>query len=269
MNNINVIIGGVGGIGMGIARNISEDEIVLITGMNDEELDKSRKELEELGKKVETAICDITSDESLKKLTEKVKSLGKLKSVINCAGVSGDTANAPLVFKVDLIGTEKIINNFEDILEDNSVGIMIASMMGSVVPEDADLNKILENPSEEGNLEKLVDIVKDDSNTAYNYAKKGVRLLVKKAAEAWGKKNARIISISPGIILTPMAEEAMKKHPEQMKYLEEITPLNRMGEPKDISNVVELLLSDKASFITGSDILVDGGLANNLSKMNS
>ena len=144
---------------------------------------------------------------------------------------------------------------------------MIASMMGHTAPKTEEVNKILSNPLEAGNLEDFKKIVGDDSNIAYNYSKRGVILLCQNASVKWGEKGARIISVSPGIIMTPMAEEAARKYPERMQHLESITPLKRTGKPEDIANVVKFLVSDEASFVTGTDLLVDGGLEFNIEQL--
>ena len=267
MSKVHVIIGGAGGIGMSIAECLSSEGTVIVTGINDDETSKALKELEEKGIKAEGAICDVTSEESIKELAEKAKGLGEIGAVVNCAGVSGANAKTSLVLNIDLMGTEKVIKGFGDYVGEGSSGIMIASMMGSVIPDKEDLNELLSNPLKEGYAEKLEEIIGDDSNLAYNMAKKGVRLLIKKYADEWGAKGARITSISPGIIMTPMAEEAASKYPEEMNKLKSITPAGRTGKPEDIAKVAKFLASDEAAFITGSDILVDGGLANNLQKL--
>ena len=100
----------------------------------------------------------------------------------------------------------------------------------------------------------------------YNFAKRGVLLLLKENAMRMGQKGARIVSVSPGVIMTPMGIKAAEEHPERMNKLKELTPLGRNGTPEDIAEVVKFLISDKAQFITGSDILIDGGIVTQLLK---
>lgn len=125
---------------------------------------------------------------------------------------------------------------------------------------------LLRNPEKAGSLEKIAEILDGDSDEAYNYSKHGVQLLAKANATRFGKKGARILSVSPGIIMTPMSKKAAEEYPEKMKYMESITPLGRNGETEDIAEMIYLLAGDKASFITGTDILIDGGLTLNLQK---
>lgn len=133
-----------------------------------------------------------------------------------------------------------------------------------MVPSNPKYDQFLQNPSEEGAIETLVKVVQDKSDIAYNFAKRGVHLLVEKYAVAFGKKGARIVSLSPGIIMTPMGEQAAADHPEQMNYMKMMTPAGRNGKPEDIAYAISFLADDRASFITGSDLLVDGGLTINL-----
>ncbi len=107
-------------------------------------------------------------------------------------------------------------------------------------------------------------VVQNDSDNAYNFSKKGVHMLVKKWATQFGEKGARIVSLSPGIIMTPMSELAATDHPERMAFMKQMTPAGRNGMPEDIARAIEFLVDDKSSFITGTDLLVDGGLTNRL-----
>lgn len=264
--NVHVITGGGSGIGFECAKRF-KDGIVLITGRNEKKLNNAVEELKTFGVTAKYHISDVSSRESMKELAEFAKDIGTIKTVINSAGVSGDGTTAEITFKIDLLGSEYIIDEFYNVIEDNSVVIMISSMMGKTIPDNPAYDDLLREPSKEGNLEKLVAIVEDKSNVAYNFAKKGVVSLVLKNADRFGSKGSRILAVSPGIIMTKMAEVAEKEHPEQMKYLRDITPMGRLGSIEDIANTVEFLCSDKASFITGSNIFVDGGLANNLDKL--
>jgi NAD(P)-dependent dehydrogenase (short-subunit alcohol dehydrogenase family) len=101
----------------------------------------------------------------------------------------------------------------------------------------------------------------------YNFVKRGVQLLTIKNANKWGEKGARIVSVSPGVIETPMALKAAQEHPERMEKIKQATPLKRNGQPEDVADVIYFLTSDAARFITSTDILVDGGVVHNIKKM--
>lgn len=140
-------------------------------------------------------------------------------------------------------------------------------MMGHVVPANEAYDKYLENPLEEGAIDALIGITQDKSDLAYNFSKRGVHLLMKKYTTAFGEKGGRIVSVSPGVIMTPMGEKAAAAHPEQMNYMKAMTPAKRNGKPEDIAAAVAFMADDRASFITGTDLVVDGGLAINLPKI--
>lgn len=259
MKNIHIITGGSSGIGLECGKEF-KDGIVLITGRNEDRLKGAEAELKAAGIEVVYKTSDISSRDSVKELFDYAKTLGKIKTVINSAGVSGGSADADLTFKIDLVGAENLIEETLDIAEEKTVLILISSMMGHMVPPNLAYDKYLENPSDEGAIEALVNVVQNQSDIAYNFSKRGVNLLVKKYAVKFGQKGARILSVSPGIIMTPMGEQAVADHPEQMKLMEEMTPMSRNGRPEDISSAVAFLADDKASFITGTDLVIDGGL---------
>lgn len=141
--------------------------------------------------------------------------------------------------------------------------VCIASMMALTVPPSEN-DQVMLRVTEEGAVEKLVEFAKNDPATAYNVAKRGVRLLCEYWAPEYGKRGARINSVSPGIIMTEMGKAAEREHPEQIQYMLSVTPLGRYGQAADVAGVVRFLCSPEASFITGTDILVDGGLMMNM-----
>lgn len=266
MRNVYIITGGSSGIGLECGKEF-KDGIVLITGRNEERLINAAKELKAEGIDVVYKTSDISDMDSIGALFDYGKSLGKIKAVVNSAGVSGVGVDAELTFNIDLIGAQNLIDLTMKHMEDGTVLVLIASMMGHVVPSNEKYDHFLENPTKEGSIEALLQIVQNKSDLAYNFSKKGVHMLVKKYASAFGAKNARILSLSPGIIMTPMGEAAVEAHPEQMSYMKSMTPAGRNGIPEDIAAAVAFLVDDRASFITGTDLIVDGGLTVNMPKI--
>lgn len=259
MKKVHIITGGASGIGLEAAKRF-KDGVVVITGRNLERLNEAKAEL--LAANVNAEICqsDISSVDSIREMLDFAKSLGTIKTIVNSAGVSGGQANAKMTLTIDLLGSQYLVEEALKDAEEGLVLILIASMVGHLVPDNAHYDDLLVNPKDDNNIDKIVEIVQNDSDNAYNFAKKGVLKLVEKYAFDYGLKGARLVSLSPGIIMTPMGKLAAKEHPEQMNYMNSITPLQRPGEPEDIANVVEFLASDAANFITGSDVKVDGGL---------
>ena len=263
MNNVYVVTGGSGGIGLDCAKQF-KDGTVIIADINEDALAQGKAELEALGIKTETAVCDVTNEEQVKAVADKAASLGNIKAVVHTAGISPSAKNVSLIMKIDLVGTENIIEGFYPVMGEGSSMVLIASMMGHVVPPNPAYDEIMTNCKSDDFMDKILPFLGDDPSNAYNFSKRGVMLLTKKWLGKFGEKLARINSVSPGVIETPMALQAAKDYPEQLKYMQSLTALKRNGQPEDISKAVKFLVSDEASFISGTDLLVDGGLITNL-----
>src|SRR5699024_9275124 len=142
--------------------------------------------------------------------------------------------------------TEMLIEAFYDLATKNSVAILFSSMMGHSIPADKEYDDALSNPQKTESFEIVEKFVDNNSDTLYNFTKRGVRLLMKNNTNKWGEKGARIVSISPGIIETPMALKAAEEHPKRLAMIKKVTPLQRIGKPEEIANVVAFLATDQA-----------------------
>lgn len=259
--NVYVVTGGAGGIGLAAAKQFS-DGIVMISDVNPAALAIAKETLEEAGIKVVTKVCDISDRAQVREMANEAAALGKVKGVVHSAGVSGDCGSIKLVLRVDLLGAYYIIEEFLDVMAENSSMVLVSSMMADTIPPNSTLDALLVSPDVEDIEEHFPGYCHDDPHYAYDVAKRGVRLMAKKYAAAYGKKGARINSVSPGVIMTEMALKAAEEHPEQMKFMESVAPLGRNGRPEEIADVIYYLCSDKSSFITGIDIKADGGAMN-------
>lgn len=256
--NVYVITGGAGGIGLAAAKQF-KDGIVMISDVVPAALEKGKELLAAEGIDVVTKVCDISDRAQVTEMAKEAAALGSVKAVVHAAGVSGDCGKLDLVLRVDLLGTYYLIEEFLNVMEKGSSMVLISSMMADVIPPNPVQDELLVAPDREDIVEKLAPFCNDDPHLAYDVTKRGVRLLTSAYAAAFGKKGARINSVSPGVILTEMAKKAAAEHPEQMQFMESVTPLGRNGEPEEIADVIYYLASDKASFITGIDIKADGG----------
>ncbi|MGC1633579.1 MAG: SDR family oxidoreductase, partial [Gelidibacter sp.] len=253
-----VITGGAGGIGQ-TCTNSFKDHPIIITDYSQKQVDEAIKSLKKEGFDVSGIACDITNQDDIKKLVKFVADKGALKALIHTAGVSGTVKNLKKVYTIDLVATELLVDAFYHLAEKDSVAILLSSMMAHTIPPYEKYDQALTNPQEEGSFETVSQFVNDSSDIMYNFVKRGVILLTHKNVDKWGAKGARILSVSPGVIETPMGLKAAKEHPEQMESIKQATPLKRNGQPEDIADVVYFLASDAARFITGTDILIDGG----------
>lgn len=258
--NVHVITGGGGGIGFEIADRITEGVIVLAE-LSEDRLVEPKAKLEAKGVEVKTFVADVSSEENVVALIEYANSLGEIKSFVHSAGVSGGQANTPVTLKINLLGSYYVAKNLLPYIKENGVLLLVASMVGHTIDDrNEDYLDALINPEKEGNFDLLIDYIGESSDLAYQYSKQGVIQLVRRFVVDYGLKGARINSISPGVIMTEMGELAAKDHPETMESMRLNTPVQRFGYAEDIANVAEFLLSDAASFVSGTDFLVDGGL---------
>ncbi len=257
--SVYVITGGTGGMGLAIAKRFADKGVLLLADVFADRLAATKQRLEAEGGTVETMVCDISQKDQVQALADKAKSLGKLGAIIHTAGLSPALAPAEKILLVNAVGTALILDAFYEIAEEGSVALVVASMAGHSVPPNPDLNPILDNALAESFMPSMITIVKDDRGAAYGLSKYANIRLVANQATKWGKKGARIVSISPGLIETPMGKKE-SENPQVDQMMRVMNPLGRYGEPDEIAAPVEFLCSPAASYINGADLLIDGGI---------
>lgn len=266
MGKVHVITGGTGGMGIAIAEGFAKNACVLLADMSEERLQGVKLELEQQGfTNIHTTTCNVTIAEEVQSLAEQAKQLGQLGSIIHTAGVSPASFGARAIFDINLRGTVLVLDAFEKIIEEGSVAVCIASMSAHISPVIEAVLPILENPLAENFLDDTVAAVGDMAQAAYPISKKFVVDLVEKRGTAWGEKGGRIVSISPGLIMTPMGEKEAENEATSARLVG-MNPLNRFGNPSEIADAVHFLISDKASYVNGTDLKVDGGVTAVLQK---
>lgn len=262
MNDV-VLLTGAGQIGMAIARRIGYGKKIVIGDKNIQNAEAISKIMTEAGYDVEIKECDISSRESIKSLISFAQEFGEIAYFINAAGVSPSQAPIETILKVDLYGAAVLLEEVGKVIKENGVGVTISSQsghrmkqLGAVIDE-----QLATTPTEELlDLEVLRPENIDDTLHAYQLAKRCNVKRVMYEACRWGEKGARINSISPGIIVTPLAiDEFNGPRGDFYKNMFANCPSGRPGTADEVANVAELLMSDRGAFITGSDILVDGG----------
>lgn len=265
--NVYVITGGSGGMGKATAELVGNKGTLLLADVSEERLILTKEELAAKGiTDVHYQTVDITSKENVALLAKKASQLGTLKGLVHTAGLSPTMANSKRITEVNLVGTGIILDAFLPLATLGTSVVCISSMSGHMAPRQGPYTEILKNPLAENVIEKMEQFSQGDSGASYSLSKLGVLLIVEDQAWAWGEKGARITSISPGTINTPMGRQEASQQ-EQMKMMLEITPLRREGEASEIATAVEFLLSDAASYITGIDLRVDGGTIANLNRV--
>ncbi len=202
--------------------------------------------------------CDVTAPDDVARLAAAAAERGPLRSLVHAAGVSPTMGDWKAMVAVDLVGTALVVDALTPLAGDGTAAVCFASSAAHQVPEDPAVTALMDEPLAPDLLDRLAPHV-TDSGMAYGWAKRGVIRLVQRAAPAWGARGARICTVSPGIIETPMGRQEMEQQP-MMAVMLEHTPLGRLGRAEEVAAVVDFLLSDGASYMTGCDVLVDGGV---------
>lgn len=264
-----IVITGIGGMGLAIARRIGTGYKLVLADFAQDKLEAAAKELTIAGYDIEPVGLDVVDKESVENLAQTAAGFGEIHAIIHTAGLSPTMSNAERIIAVNLIGTARIIEAFAHHLSAGTVGVMVASMAGY---NDTGLDKAaLHNlktlkADELGAFVATLNIQEPDQ--AYTVSKLGNHLQVQAAAVTWGQQGARILSVSPGIVSTPMGQQEQKAQPG-MSMMLQMSPARRIGTPEDIAAVVDFLQSPSASFMTGTDVLVDGGVTAFLKTMQS
>lgn len=209
--------------------------------------------------------CDISDPSAVAGLLEEVREIGPFRSLVHAAGVSPTMAGARRVFEVDLVGTVLLLDAFEPLVMPGCAAVCFSSSSAYQVAMrgiDAELEALVSEPRAPGFLDAVAGRF-DDSGLAYAWAKRGVIAAAGRAAVAWGRRGGRVNSLSPGLIDTPMGRQEAAEQPV-MKIMLDKTPLERLGQPDEVAAAVAFLISDDASFISGIDLLVDGGMLQGL-----
>jgi NAD(P)-dependent dehydrogenase (short-subunit alcohol dehydrogenase family) len=243
---------------------VSAGKHILLADLRQENADMAAATLSNAGFEVTPTTVDVSSRKAVESLVERATSLGDVTGVIHAAGVSPSQAPIAAILKVDIYGTALVLEVFGNVIARGGSGIVIASQSGHRLGALTDeQNKLLATTPADQLLSLPMlqpDLVKDTLH-AYQLSKRGNALRVMAEAVRWGKRGARVNTISPGIIITPLANDELKG-PRGEGYRRMIVgcPVGRAGTSDEVANVAALLMGPDGTFITGSDILMDGGV---------
>ena len=258
-----VLLTGAGQIGMAIARRIGYGKKIVVGDKKIENAEAVCKIMTDAGFDCTPFVADISSRESIRGIITECQKYGEIAYLVNAAGVSPSQAPVEAILKVDLYGTAVLLEEVGKVIKTGGVGVTISSQSGhrmkQLTPEEDEL--LATTPTEELlQLEILRPENIRDTLHAYQMAKRCNEKRVMFEAVRWGARGARINSISPGIIVTPLAiDEFNGIRGDFYKNMFAKCPAHRPGTADEVANVAELLLGDKGAFITGADFLIDGG----------
>ena len=259
-----VVVIGAGSIGQAIARRVSAGKHVLLADLRRENANAAATVLQDAGFDTTTTAVDVSSREQVHALVEQAANLGDITRVVHAAGVSPSQAPPEAILAVDLYGTAVVLEEFGQVIATGGAGVVIASQSGhrlpALTPEED--TALATTPADE--LLALPMLQPDqvtDTLHAYQVAKRANALRVKAEAVRWADRGARVNTISPGIIITPLArDELTGPRGESYRRMLELSPAGRAGTPDEVATVAALLLGPDGAFVTGSDILMDGGV---------
>ncbi|WP_033282966.1 SDR family oxidoreductase [Streptomyces sp. NRRL F-525] len=267
MTAVGIATGAGRGMGLACARRLTglvdtlllvdRDELAVTAAAK--ELAAAHGEIE-----VEPFVLDITDRAGLSRLTARVAELGPLRAVSHAAGISPTMADWRRIFEVDLVGTARLAEALRPLATEGTALVCFASMaplLGNLEADPA-VAAILDEPLRDDFLDRLREALGpavENTGLAYAWAKHGVHRFVRQEAVRLGPYGARVCSVSPGVIDTPQGQQEASAQPA-MAALVEQTPLGRVGRAEDVAAAVAFLLSDEAAFVSGIDVLVDGGV---------
>lgn len=255
------IVIGAGGMGMAVARRLGQHHQVLLADIDELKLANQVRILRDEGLNVDAIRCDLCDPDSVQSLAGRVGELGGFRVLAHVAGLSPSMADWRTIMKVNLLGATLMEQALRPLALPGSAAIFISSLAGHMFTYSDSVVALLDDPLADDYLDRLVVELGEEpsSNSSYALSKFALNRMCQTRAWDWGQRRARILSLSPGLIATPMGMLEFKNQP--LKYdLLAGTPLQRQGGMLEIADAVEFLASDRASFISGIDLLVDGGL---------
>lgn len=259
-----VVVIGVGGMGQAVASRIGPGTRLVVADRDEKALKAVADRLDGEGYRVSAQPVDVASRTSVAALAELAASLGEVRSIVHTAGLSPVQAPVPAILAVDLLGVALVLEEFGAVVAPGGAAVVIASMAGHMVPAfpSDQAVQLATTPADELLALPLCDAANfPNSGAAYAFAKRANLLRVRAASGTWAARGARVNSISPGVIATPMGQaELDSESGEAMRGLVEASNAKRLGTAADIAAAAEFLLGPSSSFVSGTDLLVDGGV---------
>ncbi|MFF2729845.1 SDR family oxidoreductase [Streptomyces sp. NPDC058008] len=265
--DVAVVIGS-GSIGLAIARRVGAGRTVLLADHSDEAATAAAERLRGEGHEVITRVTDVSDHAAVEALADAAAALGPVAQVVHTAGVSPTQAPVERILHVDLLGTAMVLDAFARVVAPGGAGLVVASMAGHrespYAPETeralatVRTDELLALPFlQPGRIGSTVH--------AYALSKRANSLRVQTAAAAWGKRGARLNAVSPGVIITPLARDELSgPRSDWFDHVREVSAAGRFGTPDEVAEAAAFPLGRQADFITGADLLMDGGVTSAL-----
>lgn len=262
------VVVGAGTMGMAVARRLAQRHRVLLADIDGDHAEARAAAMRSEGCDATAIACDVTDPAAVQALAAAVAERGGLGALAHVAGLSPSLGDYRTIMRVNLMGVALVAEAMLPLARQGSAAILIASLAAHNFRPSDEIIAILREASAPDLAERLAAALGPEGATpqmAYVYSKWGILAFARRNAAAWGARGARIVSLSPGLIATTQGALEFEKS-EGKRRMFELSPLQREGTMLEIADAVEFLASDRASFISGTDLLVDGGLAGTLGR---
>ena len=254
---------GTGSMGTAIVRRIGAGKKILLGDISEKALERVGEDFHRSGYDVETMVVNALMKHSVEAFAWRAAELGPVMYFIDTAGASPNQANPEHIVDLDMVGTGYAVDAFGQVMGEGGGGLIISSQAAYMYPIPNDIELQLVNTPTEGlkNVPFIQEVAMKNSGFAYMIAKRMNHLQVQRAAAtSWRKRRARINTISPGVIVTPLAYDEFNANGEGYQRMIDASAAQRTGTSDEIAEAAAFLLGEHARFITGTDLLIDGGV---------
>lgn len=254
---------GAGSMGTAIVRRIAAGKKIILGDISENNLKRVSDDLLRSGYDVETIIVNALEKQSVEAFAKRAAELGPVMYFIDTAGASPNQANPQHIVDLDMVGTGYAVDAFGEVMAQSGAGLIISSQAAYMypIPNDVEVQLVRTPTDQLKSVPFINEVALQNSGFAYMIAKRLNHLQAQRAAAtSWRKRGARINTISPGIIVTPLAYDEFNANGEGYQRMIDASAAQRVGTSDEIAEVAAFLLGEHAKFITGTDLLIDGGV---------